>query len=159
MRSALIITLLVLASCATVASSLQYTQGSKALEDGDFEKAAVLLAEAVRLDPEVSRNRNNLAAALFELGRVEEGWPHVRKAVLLDPRNDSAALNCKRYFVTLLKKAKLDVGSTKADVVRVLGQPDDSLVQGRCTWFQYGSSAVCFEGERFAGVQDMERAT
>ena len=157
MRSLMAISLLVLAGCATVASSLQYTEGTKAMEQGDFEKAATLLAEAVRLDPEVSRNQNNLAGALFELGRIEEGWPHARKAVILDPRNEYAAMNCKRYIVAMLRKSNLDVGSKKADVVRALGQPDDSLVDGKCTWFQYGSSAICFEGEKFAGLQDMER--
>jgi tetratricopeptide (TPR) repeat protein len=124
------------------------------LERGDYQQAATLLEEAVRLDPGLSRNQNNLAAALFELGRLEDGWPHVRQAVLLDPSNQYAVQSCKRYIVAMLKKANLDFGASKSEVVRVLGEPDNQEEAGGCVWYQYGGSGICFKAERFEGLGD-----
>jgi tetratricopeptide (TPR) repeat protein len=93
MRLVRFVVILGLTGCATVSSSLQYTQGTNALERGDFPRAAELLTEAVRLDPDVSRNRNNLAAALFELGRLDEGWWAPR-----DPK--SSAFWVKRMWLS-----------------------------------------------------------
>ena len=157
MRLLLVLVVVFLSACATASSSLQYTEGTEALERGDYEKAATLLREAVRLDPSLSRNHNNLASALFELGQVEEGWPHVRKAVSLDPSNKSAAQNSKRYVVHLLKKAGLNVGSEMSEVVKALGEPDTRAQKGTCLWYQYGISALCFENGKFASIGDMER--
>jgi len=141
---------------STVDSSLNYTKGTKALENGDYEKAAELLREAVRLDPILSRNHNNLATALFELGLLNEGWPHVRKAVLLDPKNEYAAKNSKRYIVALLNQESLNIGANLSDVVAVLGEPDGKSEQKKCLWYQYGSSALCFEESVFAMIGDMQ---
>ncbi|HUR21655.1 MAG TPA: tetratricopeptide repeat protein [Vicinamibacterales bacterium] len=155
MRFMMLAMVLALAGCSTVASSLQYTQGTNALEHGDYERAATLLKEAVRLDPEVSRNRNNLAGALFELGRVEEGWPHVRKAVQLEPTNTFAVQNCTRYLLALLDKANLKIGAPKADVMKVLGTPDVEVEQGGRSLHTYCASTLTYDGSTLAGIGDL----
>ena len=141
---------------STIDSSLYYTKGTKALESGDYEKAAELLRESVRLDPTLSRNHNNLATALFELGLLKEGWPYVRKAVLLDPKNEYAAANSKRYIVALLNQEGLNTGASLSDVVEVLGEPDGKAQKKKCLWYQYGSSALCFEKNVFVMIGDMQ---
>ena len=141
---------------STVSSSTNYTKGTKALENGDYERAAELLRESVRLDSTLSRNHNNLATALFELGLLEEGWPHVRQAVLLDPKNEYAAANSKRYIIALLNQEGLNTGASLPDVVSVLGEPDGKAQQSKCLWYQYGSSALCFEDNVFTIIGDMQ---
>lgn len=137
-----------------VRSSIKYTQGTKALSNGDYAQAAELLAEAVSLDPTLSRNHGNYAAALYELQRYQEGWPHVRKAVLLDPRNREAQQNNRRYIVRLLGDAHLNTGATLQQVVSVLGDPDNISERGECVWYQYGISALCFKQDVFSEIGD-----
>lgn len=138
-----------------VRSSMKYTQGTEALTNGDFQKAADLLAQAVQLDPDLSRNHANYSAALFELGRYTEGWQHARKAVLLDHENWQAQNNSRRYIKKLLADADLNTGSTLEQIVSVLGNPDSVGEQGECTWYQYGISALCFKSGVFASIGDM----
>jgi len=135
-----------------VQSSIKYTEGTEALGQGNWQLAADLLAEAVRLDPTLSRNHGNYAAALFELNRLQEGWPHARKAVLLDPTNEQAQNNSRRYIKKLLGDANLDTGATLQQVVAVLGEPDKVAEQGKCVWYQYGVSALCFEKGVFSSI-------
>lgn len=154
MRKLILVLAFTFTACSTVSSSLKYTEGTKALEAGDFERAAVLLYEATELDPGLSRNHNNLASALFELDRLEEGWPHVRQAVELDPRNKHAAHNSRRYIVALLQKADLNTGASKEDIVRALGEPDGRDAGEECIWYRYGISGLCFKENRFAEIGD-----
>jgi tetratricopeptide (TPR) repeat protein len=138
-----------------VRSSIKYTQGTEALAKGNYQEAADLLAEAVQLDPELSRNHANYSAALFELGRYAEGWPHARKAVLLDHANWQAQNNSRRYIKKLLADAKLNTGATLQQVTSVLGEPDSIGEQGECAWYQYGISALCIKNDVFTSIGDM----
>lgn len=155
MRYAWGLMLLTLTGCATVSSSMQYTQGTAAMQRGDFQRAVELLEEAVRLDPNVSRNRNNLAGALFELGRLEDGWPHVRKAVQLDPQNPFASQNCTRYLLTLMDKAGVHVGASRVSVLSALGEPDVSIANGVQTMEMYCSSKLTYKGDRLESIGDL----
>lgn len=158
LQAILIIVLLSLSAPADaqwVRSSVKYTQGTRALEQGEYQKAADLLSEAVRLDPSLSRNHANYSAALFELGRYAEGWPHARKAVLLDHANMQAQNNSRRYIQKLLADAGLNTGATLQQIVSVLGEPDSIGDQGECLWYQYGISALCFKDEIFSSIGDM----
>ena len=138
-----------------VRSSFKYTRGTEALAKGQYREAADLLAEAVRLDPSMSRNHTNYSAALFELGRYTEGWPHARRAVLLDHENWQAQNNNRRYIKKLLADANLNTGATLQQIVSVLGAPDSVGEQGGCIWYQYGISALCFEEGVFTSIGDM----
>lgn len=157
MKIAVMVLVLFAIGCSTVGSSLQYTEGTKAVERGDHEAAVGFFREAVRLEPGFSRNHNNLAASLFELGRVDEGWPHVRKAVQLDNTNVFAAANSKRYIIFLLERSGLDTGSKIEEVRAALGNPDDVSQIGECLWYQYGFSAICFKSGVFTSIGDMRR--
>jgi tetratricopeptide (TPR) repeat protein len=137
-------------------SSAKYTQGTEALANGQYQEAAALLAEAVEMDPSLSRNHANYSAALFELGRYSDGWPHARKAVLLDPENLPAQSNSRRYIQKLLQDAGLQIGAPVDEVVRALGEPDNIADQIECTFYQYGVSALCFKNKVFAFIGDMQ---
>ena len=138
-----------------VRSSIKYTQGTEALTNGDYQKAADFLAQAVQLDPELSRNHANYSAALYELGRYAERWPHARKAVLLDHENRQAQNNSRRYIKKILADGGLNTGATLEQVISVLGEPDSIGEQGECSWYQYGISALCFKDGVFASIGDM----
>ncbi len=144
-----------LSACSTISSSARFTEGTQALERGDYETAATLLEEAVELDPSLSRNHNNLASALYELGRIEEGWPHSRAAVMLDPKNEAARANNLRHFKALSDEHDIDVGTSRSDVARSLGEPDSEGAGSECTWLQYGYAALCIVDEKVARISVM----
>lgn len=151
--------LVVLAGRATVSSSLNYTAGTEALEKGDFETAVVHLEEAVRLDPSLSRNHNNLAYAYYETGRLQEAWDHGRKAVLLDPDNEYARANSRRIFAAMWNEVGLKAGASEDAVRLKLGTPDgtnDSRdeVCG-CIWWQYGFTALSIVDGEVTGYNEM----
>jgi len=94
-------------------------------------------------------------AALFELGRYGEGWPHARRAVLLDHANLQAQNNNRRYAKKILADANLNTGATREQIVSALGEPDSIGEQGECVWYQYGISALCFKADIFSSIGDM----
>ena len=113
-----------IAACSTVRSSVNYTRGTEALEAQDYETAILHLTEAVRLDPDLSRNQNNLAAAYHGAGRIREGWPHIRRAVRLDPGNRYAVASFQLYWVEMVELAGLIVGASTSEVEKAFGSPD-----------------------------------
>jgi tetratricopeptide (TPR) repeat protein len=146
---------LLLVGCATVESSLNYTKGTEALEAGDTDAAISHLEKAVQLDPGLARNHNNLAAAYFAKNRIREGWPHVRKAVGIAPRDEFARQNFVRYFLKLVDMGLIKEGLTEQQVVRNLGTPDSKQEsEGRTAW-QYGLTAFYFEKGRLTGFNNM----
>ena len=158
MRSVVVV-LLLLAGCATVSSSLNYTEGTDALEKGDFNTAIVHLEEAVRLDPKLSRNHANLAYAYYETGQIEKAWLHGRAAVLLDPSNEAAKANWHRIFGDMWKKSELKTGATEGAVRAGLGAPDSTNDSRNgvcgCIWWQYGYTALSMVDGKVTGSSEM----
>ena len=148
-----------LAACATVTSSLHYTRGTDALEQGDFETAIIELEEAVHLDPSLSRNHGNLAYAYLETGRIQDAWVRGRNAVILDPANEYARRNWGRIFVAMRAEVGLEKGDSSAEIRDKLGNPDGthdaSNAECGCIWWQYGYTALSFVNDRLDGTQDM----
>ena len=151
MRAALALSL-ALVSCAASESSLDYTRGTEALDERRWDDAVVYLKKAVELDPGMSRNHNNLAAAYFELGRLQEGWPEVREAVNLDPRNESARLNFLRYFEAMKKQSDLQIGDSFDAVEWKLGSPDQRTNKDGVVWWRYGHAGLAFEDGHLSGI-------
>lgn len=141
--------------CSTVKSSISYTEGTEALQAGQYDTAIAHLERAVALDPEVARNHNNLASAYFAKGRIRDGWTHVRKAVIYAPRDQSGQMNFGRYFKTMIDRGLVKNGLTEATVIKNLGQPDGKSKQGETTYWQYGMVAVTIERGRVAGFKHM----
>jgi tetratricopeptide (TPR) repeat protein len=147
---------LLFSGCATVKSSLNYTDGTRALEAGDYDTAIVHLEKAVQLDPGLSRNHNNLAAAYLAKGRIRDAWPHVRKAVILQPRNTAAHGNFRRCFGGLIDLTLVKEGDSQDTIAHNLGQPDSTLNRGDDVQWQYGMVAIYFRDGRLIGFRDME---
>lgn len=149
--------ILVFTSCSTVNSSLHYTKGTEALEVENYDSAIIHLEKAIELDPSLSRNHNNLAHAYFEKDRILDGWPHIRKAVILDPSNQYAHQNFERYFRTLLERGYAKEGYTQATIIENLGFPDNTLVRGEETLWQYGMVAIYFKEGKVTGFNYMKQ--
>jgi tetratricopeptide (TPR) repeat protein len=147
---------LIFCGCSTVESSVNYTKGTRALEAGDYDTAIMHLEKAVQLDPDLSRNHNNLAAAYLARSRIREAWPHVRKAVILQPRNTAAQGNFRRCFKSLIDMGLVKEGYSQATIVQNLGQPDSTLKRGDEVLWQYGMVALYFRDGRVTGFRDME---
>lgn len=150
-------TFAMLMGCSTVSSSLSYTEGTKALENKNYAEAIPALEKAVELDPSLARNHNNLAAAYFEVGRIYDGWPHVRKAVLLEPRQDVFVANFRRYMIALIKDHAAEKGMSEDQVRAKLGSPDGTKQVKECMYWQYGAAALCFKDGVLDGIADMVR--
>jgi tetratricopeptide (TPR) repeat protein len=142
--------------CSTVESSLNYTEGTKALQAEQYDSAIVHLEKAVALEPKIARNHNNLASAYYAKGRIRDGWPHVRKAVMLAPRDQFAQGNFSRYFKTMIDKGLVKEGLSEATITKNLGAPDSTLNRDQETFWQYGMVALTFKGGRVAGFKHME---
>jgi tetratricopeptide (TPR) repeat protein len=146
-----------LSGCGTVGSSVNYTRGTEALEKQDYDAAIPLLEEAVRLDPTLSRNHNNLAAAYLGAGRIKDGWPHVRKAVLLDTTSEYASANFQQYWIQIVTLTGVDVGDSHATVKHNLGEPDEKDVRNRDTLWLYGSKILLFNDDKLVGTSDVPK--
>jgi tetratricopeptide (TPR) repeat protein len=160
LRHTVLLLVLSITACSTVEPSVSYTRGTQALEAGDYQAAVTHLEEAVRLEPMLSRNHNNLASAYLATDRIHESWKEVRKAVMLDPRNEYAWKNQRLIFARLRETENLAVGDSDTQVIEKLGEPDDKRDARRsdcyCIWWQYGSIAVAIKDNILSGVSEME---
>jgi tetratricopeptide (TPR) repeat protein len=148
-----------LCGCSTVTSSLNYSKGTKELEAHDFEAAIKHLEEAVRLDPNFSRNHNNLASAYLGAGRLPEGWVHVRKATLLDRRNKYAWANCRYIFTEMRDATGLKQGDSDSTVREKLGSPDKiENISNKgldCALWQYGCVGLNMVDGKLDTIKDI----
>jgi len=141
--------------CATLESNYQYAKGMDALALGDHKAAIVHLEEAVRLDSERLRNRNGLADACLAAGRIQDGWPHMRKAVDLDRGNADARVNFGKYFEALVKEVDLSFTDSLEDFRRKLGTPDEEYDRDGNHWLRYGIAAFEFHDGKFLTLKDL----
>ncbi|MGH2898785.1 MAG: tetratricopeptide repeat protein [Solirubrobacteraceae bacterium] len=147
---------LLLASCATQVDPVaEFTTGTAALDAGDFPEAIAHLEKAVALQPNVSTNQNNLASAYLAAGRVRDGWPHVRRAVALDPGDLYSVANCRVFFVKMREETQLANGDS-SDVLREkLGEPDEVRNEDGKTSWRYCLIAVQIRDGAIAGAVDL----
>jgi tetratricopeptide (TPR) repeat protein len=147
---------LLLASCATPADpAAEFSTGTAALDDGDFPAAIAHLEKAVELQPDLSKSQNNLASAYLAAGRVRDGWPHVRRAVALDPTDLYAVANCRVFFVRMREETRLANGDSSDELRQKLGEPDEVRSEsGRISW-RYCLIAVQLRDGVIAGAVDI----
>jgi len=123
---------LFLTGCSTIRSSVNYTNGTSCLEEGDYANAVIYLKKAVQLDPCMSRNQTNLSAAYCALGEFDMAWYHARLAVIcieINPnqKNQPAYTNFFSLYNHCVKEKGLDrVGTLLEEVIDKLGKPDFS---------------------------------
>lgn len=125
--SLILFNILGLTSCSGIKSSINYTMGTDSLNSGNYSEAIEYLEEAVRLDPTMSRNQNNLAAAYMANGDFEKAWFHSRKAVLCKPITLEAGITfCNLYEAFVRERCIDSVGQRYENVISALGEPDDA---------------------------------
>jgi len=69
-----------------------YSLGARLYKDEMFEQAAVMLSEALRVDPGMAEAERSLAACLEQLGREAEALDHLRRYLELRPDAPDAAV-------------------------------------------------------------------
>lgn|GEM_PF-2542817 len=146
-----------LGGCVSVDANLSYINGTQAIDDGRYDEAITHLTQAVRLDPASARSFNNLAAAYFAAGRTREGWPHVRTAYSLDPRDRTVRANLLRHLGQLIHEGGLKNGSPKPAVLAWLDEPDATAKTADGETWQYGSLGIRFVDDKLAGAMQMDR--
>ncbi len=131
--------------CAILQSSLEYTKGTECLESGDYRGAVLHLEKACELDPNMSRNHNNLAVAYMRLGNVGRAWYHSRQAVLIDVGNCEAVCSFNQLAAAIFKECDIRPGSlTEDQAIDVLGVPDTAMDFGNRKVFFYGTIKLEF---------------
>ena len=84
------------AACASWEGARLYTSGSRALDQGDSERAIRDLERAAELAPEVSEVQNHLGIAYLQAGRRDDALAAFERAVVLDCSNAAASANLDR---------------------------------------------------------------
>jgi Flp pilus assembly protein TadD len=79
--------------CSTIESARLYRDGTRALEDGDPERAVRSLERAAERAPDVSEVQNHLGIAYLASGRRDEALRAFERAVALDCDNAAARRN------------------------------------------------------------------
>lgn len=130
-----------------------FTRGTQCLNEGDYPKAVEHLSEAVRLDPTMSRNHNNLASAYVATGQIALAWEHSRKAINCWGFNPAAELTFIQLYKAYAKECKIGLGSTRDYVFEKLGKPDrcESII-GNTELCYYGSIKMEFVDGKLASV-------
>jgi len=136
-------------------AEVEFSTGTAALDAGDFPTAIAHLEKAVELEPGLARNHNNLASAYLAAGRVKDGWPHVRRAVAIDPKDPYAVPNCRVFFVKMREATQLANGDSLEQLREKLGDPDEELREGGAISWRYCLIAVQFRDGRIAGAVDI----
>lgn len=81
-----------------------YAEAERAVSMGDEEQAAVLAAEAIRLDPSFAMAHRLAAVAAFNLGRMGEGRRHAQRAYELRERlSDRERLHVEAFYHLLVE--------------------------------------------------------
>lgn len=147
---------LILSGCSTIASSINYTQGTECLEQGDYQGAIKHLEKAVELDPTMSRNQNNLCIAYLKVGNMEKAWYHSRQAVYHAREATPANFVFYQIYKDYVRNRGLDTeGTSIQDVISKLGEPDVLIyveekticIYGICTMeFRHGKLIRCEDG-------------
>ena len=138
-----------------VKSSVAFTHCTEQLDAKNYQSAADYCERAVELDPDMAKNHNTLASAYYELGRIQEGWLQVRKAVNLAPNDEYAKRNFFRYFLEMKKRTNLADGDSMNAVKEKLGEPDGVVPNGERTWWRYGHVALDFRDGLLIGAANM----
>lgn len=156
----ILVTCTLLAGCGTVASSLQYTQGTKCLESGDYQSAITCLNESVRLDPDMKRTHTNLSVAYLKTGDVENAWYHARQGTLAKYGNESetrnALINLRSHWSLFKKEYQFGKGTSKEDIVSILGEPDDFQENKNKSGLSYGTLSLLFEDDKLVSDKIVE---
>lgn len=150
----IIILILCLPGCSTVNSSLNYTKGTEALERGDYEESIRFLEEAVRLDPKLSRNHNNLGYAYLQTGRHKKGWFHVRQAVLLDPNNRYAVATFLSVWNNFEADGLFALGTSETRILSELEEPDIRIGNEKEIVLIYGLKMLRFRDSELYSIEE-----
>jgi Flp pilus assembly protein TadD len=90
--------------------------GTAHVRSGDYRAAVTELDAAVALSPSVAAYHSNLAFALANSGRFEEGLQEARKALQLDPGHSKYRLVAGQILLALGRKEEAEFHLRKAAV-------------------------------------------
>ncbi len=113
-------------------------QGQTYLKQKHWKKAISEFQAAVKLQPENSMLHYLLSVSYLEDSQGSLAWIEVRKAVLLDLKNQNAMQQFLKFWSFFDKQGVLNVGTPEVEVLKLLGSPDRKQEQGADTRLTYG---------------------
>lgn len=135
-----------------IASSLDYTKGTEALDRHDYQSAVRYLERSVSLDPFNVRNRTNLAAAYASVGDYEKAWREDRKAILLDHNAPHVMPNFFSAWHAFENLGAISIGNSATEIAKALGAPDLLVAKGNKEYWSYGIMLLVFDDKILAHV-------
>jgi len=142
--------------CAGLSAQRDTAAGTSALTHGDYATAIARLHAALARNPRSSVAANNLASAYFASGRAREGWPYVRQALIIAPRNRPAHANLLRFFAELVHQGELGDGVGVDTVREWLGAPDSVTADADGALWRYGPVGLRVRGGRLSGQATLD---
>lgn len=87
-------------------------QADRAAQAGNWERARSLYSQVARKDPANVFAQIGLGDAALATGKPQAAWPYYRKAMALEPQNESAQNGVARYLATLTPAQALQTLAT-----------------------------------------------
>lgn len=147
-----LLVLVVPTSCSTIRGSVNYTQGTQFLQQGDFDNAIYYLESAVEQDPESGRNHTNLSAAYIQKGYFDKAWIQLRKSISSKYPDENGALSFNLFCPKYLEMIGLDKpGTARKDIEDKLGAPD--MILSGNNQYVYGLCVMTFHDDTLQKIE------
>jgi eukaryotic-like serine/threonine-protein kinase len=124
-----------------------HIHGNSLIIAGQFDQAAESYIAALRLDPDFSFSRANLALSLIGLNRFDEAWEVIQQGMA---RGLDASGFHNRLYLIAFKKG--DEQSTSREVEWFAGKPDEYQM------FEIQARSFAFAGRRRQASESFEKA-
>lgn len=129
-------------------------KGQELLKQKSWKDAVSEFEKAIELQPNTSVLHYLLGISYLENSEASKGWVELRKAVLLDPTNKRAATDFMRIWSFFDRKGLLNVGTSEADILKVLGKPDQQRDLDNELQLVYGFMWINFRKGRLFALVD-----
>lgn len=129
-------------------------EGIEFMKEKRFKEAINKFMAAAKQHPKNGQLRNLLGTAYAEDKQLGQAWLQFRSAVVLDPQHAAGIRNFLMLWTAFDRKGVVNIGRSKTELAKLLGEPDGkSGTEEREVW-QYGFMRCQFLNDRLFAVID-----
>ncbi len=134
-------------ACASLSPEFlrHYEVGAAAVDAGDFKTGIPELEAALAINPDGSSLAwHKLAYAYVQVGREDDGWAAIRKAVIINPISSERKKSFYAFWSYM--RQRINLGDSETQVRRHLGVPDVETIGMEPGLWIYGVVSLEFRG-------------
>jgi len=140
-------------ACASLSPEFlrHYEVGAAAVDAGDFKTGIPELEAALAINPDGSSLAwHKLAYAYVQVGREDDGWAAMRKAIIINPISSER----KKSFYAMWShmRQRINLGDSETQVRRHLGVPDVEMIGPDWGLWGYGVVSLKFQGGKLSEI-------